>query len=176
MTPYLDSPTAPSGPKQAQEWRRRDLARIHILADELGMTREQYEAVLWAVARVTSAAQLDEYGRRRVIGHLKARLPWAPGRPRPMSIGEIASARMLLREAERRARGIPLTLEQRPLLQKIGALLADARRPWKYAQALAKRIAGKDRLELCSDAELRKIVAALAIDQQRRRRRAEATA
>lgn len=156
--------------------RRRELARIHILAGEVGLDEGAYRDMLWTVARVRSAAELDEYGRRRVIEHLQSRLPWPDNGPRPRSIGEIAGLRLALRAAERRAKGIPATLEQRPMLKKIGAQLADARRPWKYRQALAQRIAHKDRLELCSDAELRKIVAALAIDQQRRARRAEASA
>jgi phage gp16-like protein len=65
----------------------------------------------------------------------------------------------------------PRTLRTRPQLRKIAALLYDGGRPWGYALSLARRIAKKERLELCSDADLAKIIAALAIDQQRRQRR-----
>jgi phage gp16-like protein len=123
--------------------RQRELGRIHILKKELGLNDETYHHMLWAVARVESSADLDAFGRKRVIGHLSARL--TPRGKRP-----------------------PRTLDQRPLLKKIEAQLADAGRPWSYALSLARRIAHKDALELCSDAELGKIVAALAIDAKRR--------
>lgn len=129
--------------------RSRELARIHILAGELGLDRSAYEAVLWTIARVESAAKLDDGGRRDVIAHLQ-RLRGQ--KPRPQGTA-------------------PKTVSERPLLRKIAAQLSDAGRAWGYAQALAERIAGKERLEFCSDAELGKIVAALAIDQKRRRGR-----
>ncbi len=128
--------------------RSRELARIHILADELGLNRDAYEDVLWAVARVRSAANLDDAGRRAVVAHLQ-RLRGQ--RPRPEGVP-------------------PNSLSSRPLLKKIAAQLSDAGRPWAYANAIAERLAGKSRLEFCSDAELGKVVAALAIDQKRRKR------
>lgn len=129
--------------------RSRELARIHILAGELRLDRASYEAVLWTVARVESARDLDDGGRKAVIAHL-TRLRGQ--RPRPEGTA-------------------PHSLASRPLLRKIAAQLSDTNRPWAYAQALAERIAHKERLELCSDAELGKIVAALAIDRKRQRAR-----
>ncbi|MDE2468841.1 MAG: DUF1018 domain-containing protein [Bradyrhizobium sp.] len=129
--------------------RNRELARIHILAAELKLDRPTYEAVLWTLARVDSAGKLDEGGRRQVIAHLER-----------------------LRGGRARVEGTPpRTLHERPLLKKIAAQLGDAERPWGYAAALAERLCGKERLEFCGDAELGKIVAALAIDQSRRRKR-----
>lgn len=133
--------------------RSRELARIHILAAELGLDRASYEAILWTVARVESAAALDEAGRRKVVAHL-VRLRGESPRPEGTA---------------------PRTLSERPLLRKIGAQLSDAGRSWAYAAALAGRITHKERLEFCSDAELGKIVAALAIDQKRRRARGKAS-
>lgn len=129
--------------------RSRELARIHILAADLGLDRGAYEDMLWTVARVDSAGKLDAGGRRAVIVHLE-RLKGRRASPEGTA---------------------PNSLGERPLLQKIRAQLADAGRPWGYAAALAERLAGKERLEFCSDAELGKIVAALAIDQKRRSRR-----
>lgn len=57
--------------------------------------------------------------------------------------------------------------ELSPLLGKIEALLADAGREWAYAASLAKRMCKVERLEWCSEAQLRKIVAALQIDADR---------
>lgn len=123
--------------------RQRELGRIHILKKELALSEEAYLDMLWAVARVESSADLDAFGRKRVIAHLSARL--TP-----------------------RGKRSPRTLGERALLQKIEAQLADAGRPWSYALTLARRIAHKDALELCSDAELSKIVAALYYDAGRR--------
>lgn len=128
--------------------RSRELARIHILADELSLSRDAYEDVLWVVARVRSAAKLDDAGRRNVVAHLQ-RLRGQ--RPLPEGVA-------------------PNSLSSRPLLKKIAAQLSDAGRPWGYANAIAERLAGKSHLEFCSDEELGKVVAALAIDQKRRQR------
>jgi len=55
--------------------RRAQLAKIHIGAKQLGLIdgedRDTYEAMLYSVARVRSAADLDSAGRQRVISHLK---------------------------------------------------------------------------------------------------------
>jgi len=56
-----------------QGTRRTDLAKIHIAKKDLGMDDETYQAMLWTVARVHSAADLDEAGRQAVLSHLVAR-------------------------------------------------------------------------------------------------------
>lgn len=70
--------------------RKNELAMIHIGAKELGIDKDDgnpktgepssYQQMLWTVARVKSAADLDHAGRRAVIAHLKAR-GWKPKRP-----------------------------------------------------------------------------------------------
>lgn len=56
--------------------RRAELAKIHIAAKELGWIRagdkSQYIDHLFTVCRVRSAADLDEYGRRKFLDHLRA--------------------------------------------------------------------------------------------------------
>ena len=52
--------------------RNRELAQIHIARQQLGMDDDAYRDVLWTVARVRSAADLDWSGRKRVLDHLKA--------------------------------------------------------------------------------------------------------
>lgn len=136
----------------AKSQRTRQLARIHCLKRDIGMTDEQYEAVLWTVARVESSKDLDAHGRMQVIRQLETRLQATrkgqryPGRPHNAD---------------------------RPQIRKIEALLADAGRPWAYADTIAKRITGKDRITFCSDADLGKIIAALEYDAGRRKRREE---
>lgn len=55
--------------------RNADLARIHCLKKELGLSDDEYRDVIFALARVRSAADLDWAGRRRVIDHLARRAP-----------------------------------------------------------------------------------------------------
>jgi phage gp16-like protein len=56
---------------QPENARRRELAMIHIAKDQLGMADEAYRAVLWTIARVDSAADLDWAGRKQLLDHLK---------------------------------------------------------------------------------------------------------
>lgn len=126
--------------------RRAELAKIHILTTQAGLDRETYEAMLMRLADVDSSAKLDDAGRGRVIGYLT-------------------------RITGHRDHGAAShNLRSKPLLGKIEALLADGAKPWAYADALALRICKKARLAFCGDAELVKIVAALAYDAQRRHR------
>jgi phage gp16-like protein len=53
--------------------RNRDLATIHIAVKQLGLDDGTYRDMLWTVARVRSAKELDFTGRMRVIAHLKAK-------------------------------------------------------------------------------------------------------
>ena len=57
------------------------------------------------------------------------------------------------------------------LLALIGgsALLADGKKPWAYAHAMAKRMFGVDRVEWLSDEHMHKLVAALQIAANRQK-------
>ena len=151
----------------ARTKRNRELAVIHIRAGELALDDAAYREMLQEVAGVRSAADLDESGRLRVLEHLKGlseqkelqnprpekpvRPPY-PGRPANM-------------DDEDRGR----------LLHKIEALLTDAGRPWAYADGLARHMFRIDRTAWCYPDQLHKIVAALMIDQRRRRGGTKAT-
>ncbi len=52
--------------------RNNELAMIHIAAQQIGMDDSTYRDMLWTVARVRSAKDLDLAGREAVLGHLKA--------------------------------------------------------------------------------------------------------
>lgn len=145
--------------REPADQRRRELAKIHIRATELGLietyidedgkrqeNRQEYDKVLWTVGRVKSARELDAAGRKRLLDQLygRGRRHNYPGRPK-----------FTTREAQ---------------IEKIEALLADAGRPWTYAIAMAKRMYRKDRLEFCNRKELQGIIAALTYDQRKRAR------
>ena len=136
--------------------RRRELAKIHLAAKQLGMERDAYEQMLWTIARVKSAGDLDAAGRARVLDHLKAcgfRATKAANKPR-------AGRPHNMRSEERGAQ-----------LGKIEAFLAEAGRPWAYADGLARRICKVDALAFCNPEQLGKIIAALAYDAKRHGRR-----
>lgn len=133
--------------------RVRELGRIHCLKRDLGLDDESYRNVLWAVARVDSAAQLDAHGRIAVIQHLQAHAQRA-GLTRP------------------KARQKP-AMHKAALVSKVRALLMDAkpRRDDAYADGMAQRMFGVERFTWCEPEQLHKLVAALSIDQRRRRSR-----
>lgn len=138
------------GADRTTDRRRSELAKIHVLASQAGLDRETYESVLLRIGNVTSSAALDGFGRQMVIGYLQRTL----GQP---------------------DHGIaPHNRDGKPMLRKIEALLADGGKPWAYGDALAMRICQKARLTFCSDAELRKVIAALTYDAKRRHAREEA--
>lgn len=146
----------------ANDTRRRELAKIHLAAKALGLDaadkdpNSDYRSMLWAVARVRSAADLDEAGRRRVLDHLKAcGFQTARGRAHPGKPHNLASG------------------ERGPQLKKIEALLAEAARPWAYADGMAKRMYHVERVAFCNPAQLQGIIAALVKDAQRHNRRTQ---
>lgn len=51
--------------------RRRELAMIHVAKKQLGMEDDAYRALLWSIARVNSAADLDWAGRKQLLDHMK---------------------------------------------------------------------------------------------------------
>src|SRR3569832_2787985 len=84
------------------ETRARELGMIHVAKKQFQLDDDAYRAMLWSVARVQSAADLDAAGREAVIAHLKARgfRPTAGGKRRPKPpaarAGLIAKIRALL--------------------------------------------------------------------------------
>jgi phage gp16-like protein len=128
----------------ASDRRRAELAKIHILAKQLGLDDQAYRAVLWAVARADSARDLDSHGRTAVLEQLQSRLPG--GKPS-------------------RSYGPP---DRAPLIRKIHQLLGT--RPVEYAMGILDHMYGRmtpERLEWASVPQLRKVVAALEYDRRR---------
>jgi len=129
----------------AQQARRTELAKIHMGAKQIGLSDDSYRDMLWCIARVRSASDLDEYGRKKVIQHLaKCGATFKrPGRPTPAA-------------------------DKQGLVAKIRAQLAAANRPDAYADGMARKMFTVDRFEWCTEDQLRRIVAALNYDAKRR--------
>lgn len=134
--------------------RVKQLAKIHLLAKQAGLDEEAYRYMLRQVAGVDSAAKLDDAGRRKVLDHLRRQRGGGrgyPGRPHNLGSGADSGAQ----------------------LAKVEALLAEAKRPWAYADGLARRMYGVERVAWCQPEQLRGLIAALMKDAQRHGRRTE---
>lgn len=130
--------------------RNAELAKIHCAKRDLALDDDAYRQMLWTVARVHSAKDLDEHGRRAVLNHLRSR-GWKPA----------------VRGRGGRTR---IPDDRQALRRKIDAMLDEAGRTTAYGDGMARRICKVDRLDWCTPEQLRKIVAALTYDQKRRRR------
>ncbi len=129
--------------------RNNQLAKIHIAKKDLGLSDDDYRAVLWARCRVRSASQLDHAGRQHLLDHFKA-LGW---RPKPPSKRLHKQRLMNMAGAGK--------VEQ---LKKIEAQLLDAERPVEYADAIAFRMFKIKKVIWCSADQLHKIITALNKD------------
>lgn len=136
------------------DFRRRQLAAIHVMRTQLALDDDTYRAMLRQLTGADSAAELNPQQRGQVLDHL-TRLKLA-----------------LVRASDRAAYPErPATTDSNPQLQKIEALLTEAKQPWSYAVGICKRVCKKDRLEWCTSAELGKVIAALTYHARRNGRR-----
>ncbi|MBF0371736.1 MAG: DUF1018 domain-containing protein [Magnetococcales bacterium] len=141
-----------SGEKKSGQ-HHREMARIHALQSEAGILDPEYREILWDRYSVLSSRSLSTTQRADFVLYLQARAggrqPF-PGRPEQHFF-------------EREDIG--------PSLGKVEALLADAKRPWNYAHAIAKRLAKVDRVEWCDGRGIHKVVSAMQKDANRRKAR-----
>ncbi|SNT07279.1 gp16 family protein [Pseudomonas segetis] len=125
------------------------LAKIHIAKSQLGLDDETYRALLARVAGVRSAKELNP----RQIGAVLAEFERLGFKPTA---------------AKRSGRAAPKpAVDRKALIGKIEAQLADADRPWAYADAMAKRMFKVERVEWCDSDQLRRLVAALTYNAKR---------
>lgn len=158
MTAKTAAPAPRKGGRPPRNPRRADLAKIHIAKKDLGLSDSDYRTMLRSVAGVESSAHLDAAGRKKVLQHLVkcGFKPFQnPPRPPVKKGGGGGSPR----------RGRPNNMEDESTraaqLAKIEALLTVGARPWSYADALAKKICGIDKVAWVPAALLYKIITAL---------------
>lgn len=130
---------------------------IQIARRQLGLDEGTYRLMLTNIAGVASCKALTPEATAKVLAHLRGvgyvrrrEAKPTPGRPNNMAHAD---------------RG--------DLLAKIEAHLLDANRPWAYADGMARRMFGIDRVSFCHEGQLHRIVAALEYDQKRRIARAQ---
>lgn len=132
--------------------RRAELAQIHQAKKQLQLDDDTYREVLARVTGVTSSADMTHAQRKAVLAEFM-RLGFKPQR----------SARSF--------KDRPLDANTVPLLRKVEALLADAKRSWSYAHGLAQKMYSVARLEWLNPKQLHDLVSAMQIDANRRAKR-----
>lgn len=118
------------------------LALIHVAKSKVGMADEEYRDLLGSFG-VTSSKDLKRMDLDRIMAHFE-KLGFTPRKPYQSS--------------------------REKLKKKIKALLTVQDLPDSYADALSKRMFGRERTAWCTAEQLRKIVAALTYHQQRKAR------
>ena len=134
-------------PRRVSDLRRRELAAIHIRKREVGLSEEDYRALLQDVGQVSSARDLDGAGRQEVLQRLAPR-PTAP-----------------------RRRSVSFRKSADPMVRKIYALLGA--RPAAYAVGIMRQMFGAaapDAIEWATGEQMRKVIQALEYDRQRKAR------
>lgn len=140
--------------------RRTRIGRIHMGKKALGMSEREYRAFLMrhsgdehGVGGFDSSAHMTEAQHLQVL--------------KAMADAGFRADRAAANK-RRRWPGEPATCDSRPMLRKVRALLADGKKPWSYAHAMAKRMHGVDKVEWCDDQQLHKLVAAMEVDVRRK--------
>ena len=143
--------------------RKHDLAKIHIAAKQLGLDDETYRDILEQIANVRSAALLDENGRILVLKRFKE-LGFKPTR------NDEDGYRSFHKSARKSGMNVPTSADRAPLLSKIGAILADLKLSWAYADGIAKKMFGVDRVRWLYPDQLSKVAVALIYNQKRKKK------
>lgn len=127
------------------ESRRSLLAKVHLAKKALGLDDETYRALLSRVTSKDSAADCTVPQLTAVVMEMRKKGWNPPEKP----------------QKAKPSKG------KAPLMGKITALLAEAKRPDAYAEAMARRMYKRDALAFCTLPELQGIVAALVKDAKR---------
>lgn len=133
----------------------REVKKIHTAVHVLGMEEDTYRDLLESLFGVRTCKGLSFRQYLALLRDLEGKgfAPAGPAKPgrksypgRPPNMGD-------------ESRG--------PLLHKIEALLAEAKRPWSYADSIAARMFQVERVKWANAWQLQKIVAALMYDARR---------
>ena len=126
--------------------RKKELTCIHALKRELRLDDDTYRLMLNNLVGKNSAGLCNTFERQKVIMHMKAKVGAA-------FVGKQ-----------------PHNLARNPQLQKIEALLTVQKKPWGYAEAMAKRMYKKSALAFCAPEELQGIITALIVGGKRKKK------
>ncbi|HJW23786.1 MAG TPA: regulatory protein GemA [Rhodocyclaceae bacterium] len=123
---------------------------VHAACRELGMDDDTRRDMMQRVAGVRSTTDLDLRKADLVLDHLNK-----------------SGAKLGKKDVGRR-KDKPKDAAITDQVAKIEAQLADMKLPWQYAHSMARHMFKVERLEWCNGAQLGKIIAALAYEQEKR--------
>lgn len=132
--------------------RKKLIAKIKIAQKQMGMSDDAYRDMLVRLTGKNSCALMDIDELERVVAEMKTK----GFTPTSKNYGQRPSRRQ----------------SADPMMRKIEALLADGDLHWNYAHAMAKRMFKVDRVEWLSDGNMHKLVAALQIAANRKKKEA----
>lgn len=145
------------------------LAKVHVAKKQLGLSNDDYRAVLLEQFGQDSAGRLTDAQLRKLVAHFRG-LGWQDA-PKARSRND--------------THGRPRNLDRKgynsrtAMMEKIEAMLAEKGRdekghiPWSYAASILKRQCGVERLEFASCEQLKGVIAALYRDAKRKGRETE---
>lgn len=138
--------------------KRTLIAKIHIAKKDLGLDDGSYRDVLGRVTGKNSSKNMTVNELEAVINEFK-RYGWKPK----------ASPTTQKRYGKK-----PTASVERPsrqaIIDKVGAILADMGLHWNYVHTMSANMFGKLQLQFCSDAEMFKVMQALAVYQRRQKK------
>lgn len=139
----------------ATDTRRRDLASIHIAKKATDIDDGTYRAKVQEIGGVSSAADLDQAGRAKLLAYFKS-IGWQPTGTKGTGA------------TQRPKRPTP-AVEVAAQCRKIRAqLISLGRLPDTYADAIAKKSFGVDFYEWLTPEQLHKLTAMLSFEQKRK--------
>lgn len=140
----------------SRDARMSALATIHIGRQRLGMAEDVYRDMVERISAQhgqphRSAAQCSRRQLAAILDEMR-RLGFEP-------------------KASPKTRGKPRNFEQLPeYITKIEALLAELKAPWSYADSIARRMFGIERVAWCTKgAQLQKVLAALNYENKKQK-------
>ncbi len=133
-------------PEEIEKRRKKYITLIHVGRSKLGLSDDDFREMKRGLTGKDSCRDMSLAQLRGLHRRMKD-FGWKPT-PHPSA----KESGMTLPPAAVKARQ----------LEKIGAFLADAELSWGYADGIAKRMYGVERVRFCSPEELQSVIAALA--------------
>jgi len=133
----------------SKDHRKRVLAQIHIARKDLGLDEDTYRlAISTATGGKRSCSDCTGPELQKILQHMKAR-GFKP-------------------KASKAGRKKPRTPPSRQaVMNKVEALLAEAGRPWAYADGMAVRMFKVERVDWLDDDQLYRLMQGLVVDANR---------
>lgn len=128
--------------------RNKKIQLIHIGKSSLGWSDDVYRDVLYRITGCTSSKGCKLELLDKVLDYMKGQ-GFTP-------------------EKKKHGRKPSVSAGRTRTLNKIEALLADAERPWDYAESMSQRMFQQRVIEWLDDSQLTKLMQALIIDARRR--------